>query len=118
MKEIILKMSSPNEALTFSRLLFKNGYIAHTAIIKYDLEKGLPGKIERLDQYPIRLEGTLNGHPMRVLITPLAAGCSCDASTALYHILRNAGFPVQDIRDFTTIRYVRNGKVNLTIVHK
>lgn len=118
MKEIIMKMSSPNEALTFSRLLFKNGYIAHTAVIRYDLGNGLPNKFKRLDQSPLRLEGTLNGNPMRVLITPLAAGCSCDASTALYHILRLAGFPVQDIRDFTTIRYVKNGKFNMIMTRK
>lgn len=118
MKEIILKMASPNEALTFSRLLFKNGYVVNTAIIKYDLSKGIPGEIKRLDQYPLRLEGNLNGHPMRVLITPLAAGCSCEASRALFHILRAASFPIQDEREFTTIRHVKNGKVDMTLCRK
>lgn len=118
MKEIILKMASPNEALTFSRLLFKNGFIPNKAIIKYDLSVGLPGEIKRLDQYPLRLEGNLNGHAMRVLVTPLAAGCSCEASRALFHILRAADFPVQDIRDFTTIRHVKNGKVDLVLNRK
>lgn len=117
MKEIILKMGSPNEAYTFTRLLFKNGFITRKAIIKYDLSQGLPGKIKRLDQYPLRLEGVLNGHEMRVLVTPLAAGCSCEASFALYHILRAAGFPIEE-RELTTIRRVSNGKVSLTLIRK
>lgn len=117
MKEIILKMASPNEAYTFTRLLFKNGFVPYKAIIKYNLGKGLPGKLKRLDQYPLRLEGILNGHEMRVLVTPLAAGCSCDASRALYHILRAADFPVEE-RDFTTIRKVSNGEINITLLRK
>lgn len=117
MKEIILKMGSPNEAYTFTRLLFKNGFVPNKAIIKYDLGKGLPGKIKRLDQYPLRLEGVLNGHEMRVLVTPLTAGCSGEGSIALYHILRSAGFPIEE-RELTTIRRVLDGKVNLTLSRK
>lgn len=117
MKEIILKMDSPNEAYKYTRLLIMSGFLPYKAIINYDLSKGLPGKIKRLDQYPLRLEGVLNGHEMRVLVTPLTAGCSGEGSVALYHILRTAGFPIEE-RELTTIRRVSNGKVNLTLIRK
>lgn len=117
MKEIILSMGSPNEAVTFARSIFGMGFIPYKAIIKYDLSKGVVRKIQKLDDYPLRLEGTLNGHEMRVLITPLVAGCSCEGSRALYHILKAGGFPVE-IKQLTTIRNVENGKVNLLITRQ
>ena len=117
MKEIILKMGTPNEALKFTRLIFQNGFIPNKAIIKYDLGKGLPGEIKRLDDYPLRMEGMLNGHEMRVLVTPLTAGCSGEGSTALYLILRAGNFAVEQ-RDVTTIRHVTNGKINWTLLKR
>ena len=117
MKEVILNMGSPNEALTFTRLIFKNGFVPHKAIINYDIGKGLPGEIKRLSDYPLRLEGILNGHELRVMVTPLAAGCSCDGSHALYVILRCGGFSIEE-KEIKTIRNVKNGKVNMTLLRK
>ena len=117
MKEIIFKMGTPTEALNITRLLFRNGFEPTKAIIKYNLGRGLPGKIKKLDDYPLRLEGIYNGHELRVLVTPLAAGCSCEGSRALYHILRNASFPIEE-RELTTVRNVKNGEVNLVLSRK
>lgn len=117
MKEIIFKMGTPSEALNITRLLLRNGFEPTKATITYNLSKGLPGEIKKLSDYPLRLEGIYNGHELRVLVTPLAAGCSCEGSRALYHILRAASFPIEE-RDITTIRNARNGEVNMFLSHK
>ncbi len=103
MKEIILKMDSPQEAAQMVLVLFQNGFKPRKAIISYNIRKPLPVKIKKLADYPLVLEGSLNGHEMRVAVTPLAIGRYCPGSDALRKILKSAHFYIED-RDLFTIR--------------
>ena len=101
MKEIILKMDSPKEATEMVLLLLENGFKPRKAIINYNIRKPLPVKIRKLADYPLVLEGFLNGHEMRVAVTPLAIGFYCEGSISLRKILKAAHFYIEDIEFFS-----------------
>lgn len=103
MREIILKMDSPKEAAQYTTLLFQNGFYPRKAIISYSIRKKLPVKIKKLEDYPLILEGTLNGHEMRIAVTPLSIGFSSDGAFALRKILKAGQFYIED-RDLFTLR--------------
>lgn len=105
MREIILKMDSPLEAVQYTTLLFQNGFHPRKAIISYSIRKKVPVKIKKLEDYPLILEGVLNGHDMRVAVTPLSIGHWGDGATALRKILKTANFYIDDKDIFTLKRF-------------
>lgn len=104
MREIILKMDSPTEAAQFASVLFQNGFKAQKAIINYNIRRNSV-KIKKLSDYPLILEGMLNGHEMRVAIAPLAIGNFSEGSCALRKILKTANFYVVEKDLFTLSRF-------------
>lgn len=119
MREIILKMDSPKEAVQFTLVLFENGFKPHKAIINYNIRRKLPVKIKKLSDYPLILEGILNGHEMRVAITPLAIGDFSDGSCALRKILKAANFYIEEKDLFTLRRFNPNtGIANFCLLQK
>lgn len=116
MKEIIFKMENPKEAVEMVSLLCQNGFKAKKATISYDIHKKVPVKIRKLADYPLILEGCLNGHSMRVAVTPLAIGSFCDGSYALKRILKMTNFYMEDIEIFTAKRFnPTTGRLYLTL---
>ena len=119
MKEIILKMSSPKEALQFASIILQNGFKAYKATISYDSTRKLPVKIRKLSDYPLILEGFLNKQKTRIAITPLSVGNFSDGSYALRQILRVANFNVEDKDLFTMKNFNRQtGYLHMTILQK
>ena len=117
MKEIILKMDSPQEAAEMVLVLFQNGFKPRKAIISYNIRKPLPVKIKKLADYPLLLEGFFNGHEMRVAVTPLTIGSSCNGTYALRKILKTAHFYIEDIELFTLRRFNQEtGCANFTLI--
>lgn len=107
MKEIILKMGSPKEAAQVVLLLYQSGFTPHTATISYSIREKLPVKIRKLADYPLVLEGIFNGHELRVAVTPLAVGSSCEGSYALKKILKAANFYIEEPDLFTLRKFNR-----------
>ncbi|MBQ2835910.1 MAG: hypothetical protein IJE68_03660 [Clostridia bacterium] len=105
MKEIILKMDSPQEAAQMVLVLFQNGFKPRKAIINYNIRKPPTMRIKKLADYPLILEGSLNGHEMRVAVTPLAIGRYCPGSDALRRILKTAHFYIEDMDLFTLRKF-------------
>jgi len=105
MKDIILKMESPQEAAQKVLLLFRNGFKADQAIINYNNRQPLPVKIKKLSDYPLILNGTLNGHGIRVSVTPLSIGHYCAGSYALKKILKTGHFYIEDLDLFTLRKF-------------
>ena len=103
MKEIILKMDSPEEAAQMVLVLFKNGFKTRKATIHYNIRKPPTLRIKKLADYPLILEGLLNDHEIRVAVSPLAVGYSCAGAYALYKILKAAHFHIED-KDLLTLR--------------
>lgn len=119
MKEIILKMDSPKEAVDMISLLCKNGFKPYKATLSYNIREKLPVKIKKLADYPLILEGIFNGHEMRVAVTPLAIGSFCDGSYALRRILKMTDFYMDDLEIFTLKRFNPNtGYLHLTLLQK
>lgn len=119
MKEIILKMDSPKEAVEMVSLLCQNGFKPHKATISYNIRKKLPVKIKKLADYPLILEGILNGHEMRVAVTPLAIGSFCDGAYAMRRILKLTNFYMDDIEIFSLKRFNTNtGYLHLSLLQK
>ena len=115
MKEIILKMDSAQEAVQFTLLLFENGFNPSKATISYDSRRPLPVKIRKLEDYPLVLEGQLNGHPLRVAVTPLEIGCFSNAAYGLRKILKTAQFYIDDRDIFSKHRFHPDGYISLTL---
>lgn len=105
MKEIILKMDSPVEAAQMVLVLYQNGFKPRKAIISYNIRKPPTMRIKKLADYPLILEGFLNGHEMRVAVSPLAIGRYCDGSDSLRRILKSAHFYIEDSDIFTLRRF-------------
>ena len=117
MKEIILKMDSPKEAADMVLLLFQNGFKPRKAIINYSIRKPPTMRIKKLADYPLILEGSLNGHEMRVAVTPLAIGYCCEGSIALRKIFKSAHFYIEDVELFTLRRFNQEtGCANFTLI--
>jgi len=116
MKEIILKMDSPKEAAQVVLLLYQNGFNPHTATINYSIREKLPVKIRKIADYPLVLEGIFNKHELRVAITPLAIGSSCEGTYALRKILKAANFYIEDSTLYTLKNFdINTGRLNLRI---
>lgn len=112
-------MDTPKEAAQFVSLLFSNGFNATEATINYSLNKTPSVKLSKVKDFPLILTGTLNGHEMRVAVTPLAIGRRCEGSYALRKILKAGNFYIEE-NDLFTIRrfHPKTGRLSLTITQK
>ena len=116
--EIIFKASSPKEAETLVLSVLKIGFVPKKATIRYNVRKGLPGRVKRINDYPLILEGHLNGNATRISVTPLAAGSKCDGAYSLHKILKICEFPIED-SDVLSIRKIDDeGWINFTLTSK
>ena len=116
--EIIFKASSPKEAETLVLSVLKTGFIPRTATIQYNVRKGLPGRIRKINDYPLILEGYLNGSPMRISVTPLAVGSKCDGAYSLHKILKVCGFSIDNSEIFTIRKVDDEGWIKFTLTRK
>ena len=113
MSRIIVEASSSYVAEDAVMALLKGRFVAKTARISYNLNKGLP-PIENPDKYPLILDGMLGLSPVSVYVTSVTAGYGGTGPHAMVDILKAAGFKF-DEDDILTARYANSSEqIDLT----
>lgn len=118
MSKIIIEANTSYVAESATIALLKGGFVAKEAIIRYNVNHGLPD-VKRYDDYPLILEGFLAGYSTNVHVYSVTAGYGGTGPNTLVKILKFAGFKFEE-DDILTDRLADYGygQINLTLVKK
>ena len=112
MSKIIIQATSSYAAKDAVMPLLKGGFVAKTARISYNLNKGLP-RFENIDNYPLILEGIIGQSPVSIYVTSVTAGYGGTGPHAMVDILKAAGFKFVDAEILTSRFEDGTGQINL-----
>lgn len=113
MSRIIVDDSSSDAVVFAVTDMLNGGFIAKTARISYNVNKGLPSP-EDTDKFPLILEGTLGSSSVSVHVYSVSAGYGGEGPHAMLDILNAAGFKFKDSDILTTARADSTGQIELT----
>ena len=112
MSKIIIEATTSYLAEDSVKALLKGGFVAKSARISYNINRGLPHP-EDINLYPLVLEGLLNRSPVKVYVFSVTAGYGGTGPHAMVDILKAAGFQFNSDDILTDRSADSNRQINL-----